>query len=181
MEVTHEGTKIVKNSKLQLLTSKFKEIRILEDENFNDFYAKLNDIVNSSFNLGEKVEDSIVVRKILRSLPERFLSNVTATKESKDLEAIKVEKLVGSLQTYESSLPQTRKCKSIAFKTMEEDQDDFSNIENLNDKDIELIARKFRKFLFNKRTNGKPKKGKVFLAKKSDSEKWNKDKPDQKR
>ncbi|KAG2674458.1 hypothetical protein I3760_13G136600 [Carya illinoinensis] len=66
LEVTHEGTRIVKNSKLQMLTSKFEEIKMLEDENFNDFYAKLNDVVNSRFNLGEKLEDSKIVRKILR-------------------------------------------------------------------------------------------------------------------
>jgi len=50
---TYEGTKAVKNSKLQRLTTSFKEIRMDEDESFNKFYAKLKDIVNSSFNLGE--------------------------------------------------------------------------------------------------------------------------------
>ncbi|KAG2675601.1 hypothetical protein I3760_12G012400 [Carya illinoinensis] len=140
LEVTHEGTRIVKNSKLQILTSKFEEIKMLEDENFNDFYAKLNDIVNSRFNLGEKVEDSRIVRKILRSLPERFRPKVTAIEESKDLDAIKVEELVGSLQTYESSLPQARKGKSIALKTIEENQDDFSDEENFNNEDIDLTC-----------------------------------------
>jgi hypothetical protein len=55
-----------------MLTSRFKEIRMLEDESFNEFYEKLNDIVNFRFNLVEKVEDSRIIRKILRSLPERF-------------------------------------------------------------------------------------------------------------
>ncbi|KAG2720351.1 hypothetical protein I3760_02G031800 [Carya illinoinensis] len=93
LDVTHEGTIIVKNSKLQMLTSKFEEIKMLEGENFNDFYAELNDIVNSRFNLGEKVEDSRIVRKILKSLPERFRSKVTAIEESKDLDEIRVEEL----------------------------------------------------------------------------------------
>ncbi|KAG2718398.1 hypothetical protein I3760_03G218400 [Carya illinoinensis] len=178
LEVTHEGTRIVKNSKLQMLTSKFEEIKMLEDENFNDFYAKLNDIVNSRFNLGEKVEDSRIVRKILRSLPERFRPKVTAIEESKDLDAIKVEELVGSLQTYESSLPQARKGKSIALKTIEENQDNFSDEENLNNKDIDLIVRKFRKFMFNKKYSGKEKGGREFSAKKNYFEKWNKEKSD---
>ena len=38
-----------------------------DDENFNEFYAKLNDIVNSTFILGEVYDQSKVVRKILRS------------------------------------------------------------------------------------------------------------------
>jgi hypothetical protein len=72
LKVTHDGTKSVKNSKLQMLTSKCKEIRMLEDESFDEFYAKLNDIVNSRFNFEDKMEDTRIVRKILRSLPERF-------------------------------------------------------------------------------------------------------------
>ena len=49
----HEGTKVVKINKLQELTTRFESIRMSEDESFNKFYAKLNDIVNYTFNLGE--------------------------------------------------------------------------------------------------------------------------------
>ena len=62
--------------------------------------AKLNEVVIGKFNLGEKTEDSKIVRKILRSLPESFRAKVTAIEESKDLNDIKVQKLIGSLQTY---------------------------------------------------------------------------------
>lgn len=48
LEVIHEGAKIVKNSKFQVLTSRFDEIRMKEDKTFDEFFAKLNDIVNSS-------------------------------------------------------------------------------------------------------------------------------------
>jgi hypothetical protein len=68
-EVTHEGIKMVRIPTLQMLTLRFKEIRMLKDESFNEFYTKLNDIINFTFNLGEKLEDSWIVRKILRSLP----------------------------------------------------------------------------------------------------------------
>ena len=71
-----------------------------EDESFDSFYSKLNEVVINKFNLGEKMEDSKVVRKILRSLPKSFCVKVTATEEGKDLDEIKVQELVGSLQTY---------------------------------------------------------------------------------
>ena len=51
-----EGTKAVKINKLQWLTSKFKSIKMFEDESFDEFYAKLNDIVNLAFNWGEVCE-----------------------------------------------------------------------------------------------------------------------------
>ena len=65
LETTYEGTKVVKTVKLQRLTSSFEEIRIEEDETFDEFYAKLKDIVNSAFNLGECIAESKIVRKIL--------------------------------------------------------------------------------------------------------------------
>ena len=52
-----------------------------------------------------KIEDAKVVRKILRSLPESFQAKVTTIEESKDLDEIKIQELIGSLQTYELRLP----------------------------------------------------------------------------
>ena len=53
LQTTYEGTKAVKDSKFQRLTTSFEEIEMEEDESFDEFYAKLKDIVNSSFNLGK--------------------------------------------------------------------------------------------------------------------------------
>ena len=86
LETTYEGTKAVKTVKLQRLTSSFEEIRIEEDETFDEFYAKLMDIVNSAFNLGESIAESKIVRKILRSLPERFYAKITVIEEVKDID-----------------------------------------------------------------------------------------------
>ena len=72
LQTTYEGTKAVKNSKLQRLTTSFEEIKMEEDESFDEFYAKLKDIVNSTFNLGETIPKPKIVRKVLRSLSERF-------------------------------------------------------------------------------------------------------------
>ena len=71
-----------------------------EDESFDEFYAKLKDIVNSTFNLRETIPEPKVVRKVLRSLPERFHAKITAIKESKDINSIPLMELVGKLQTY---------------------------------------------------------------------------------
>ena len=53
LQTTYEGTKAVNDSKLQRLTTSFEEIKMEEDESFDEFYAKLKDIVSSAFNLGE--------------------------------------------------------------------------------------------------------------------------------
>ena len=147
METTYEGTKKVKDTKLQMLTTRFEELKMSKDESFDSFYSKLNEVVVSKFNLGEKTEDSKIVRKILRSLPENFRAKVTAIEESKDLDDIKVQELIGSLQTYELSLPDQRKSKSLALKTVNErvvvhDSSDDDAVE----KDIAYLAKNFENF-----------------------------------
>ena len=59
-----------------------------EDESFDEFYAKLKDIINSAFNLGETIPEPKVVIKVLRSLPERFHVKITVIEESKDIDSI---------------------------------------------------------------------------------------------
>ena len=70
METTYEGKKKVKDTKLRMLTIQFEELRMGEDESFDSFYSKLNEVIIGKFNLGEKIEDSKVVRKIFHSLPK---------------------------------------------------------------------------------------------------------------
>ena len=93
----HEGTKVVNINKLQQLTTRFERIRMSNDGSFNEFYAKLSDIVNSAYNLGKIYDQPKIVRKILRSLNEDFIPKVTAIIESKDVDSIHVDELVGSL------------------------------------------------------------------------------------
>ena len=68
----------MKTNKLQQLTSRFESIRMADDETFDEFYAKLNDIVNSAFNLGEVYDQPKIVRKILKSLTKNFRPKVIA-------------------------------------------------------------------------------------------------------
>ena len=60
LETSYEGTKKVKDTKLQMLTTQFEELRMCEDESFDSFYSKLNEVVIGKFNLGEKMEYSKV-------------------------------------------------------------------------------------------------------------------------
>ena len=97
LETTYKSTKVVKTMKFQRLTSNFEEIRMEEDETFDKFYAKLKDIVNYAFNLGESIAESKIVRKILRSLLERFHAKITVIEEVKDIDQIPLIELVGNL------------------------------------------------------------------------------------
>ena len=65
-----------------------------EDESFDKFYAKLKDIVISTFNLEVTIPKPKIMRKVLRSLPKRFHAKITAIEESKDIDKIPLLELV---------------------------------------------------------------------------------------
>ena len=125
-----------------------------EDESFDEFYAKLKDIVNSAFNLGETISEPKIVRKVLRSLPERFHAKITAIEESKDIDKIPLTELVGNLQTYELGLiriGKTGKSKSVALKAKSNETNESSDDEDSKMKFY--ITRQFKKFM--KNANGR--------------------------
>ena len=157
----------MKDTKLQMLTTYFEKLKMNEDKSFDSFYGKLNEVVIRKFNLGEKTEDSKIVRKILRSLPENLPAKVTAIEESKDLYEIKIQELISSLQTYELSLPSQRKSKSLTLKTINERMDaQDSSDENEVEKEVAYLAKNFHKFLKFKRDEKSFKKGKFSNFKK---------------
>ena len=125
-----------------------------DDESFNEFYAKLKDIVNSAFNLGETIPEPKIVRKVLRFLLERFHAKITAIEESKDIDKIPLTELVGNLQTYKlglSRIGKSGKSKSMALKAKSSDTDESFNEEDSKMKSY--ITRQFKKFM--KNANGK--------------------------
>ena len=126
-----------------------------EDESFDEFYAKLKDIVNSTFNLEETIPEPNVVRKVLRSLSERFHTKIIVIEDLKDIDKIPLTKLVGNLQTYELGLTKIRKSsksKSMALKAKSSDTDKSSDDEDSKMKSY--ITRQFKKFMKNANARG---------------------------
>jgi hypothetical protein len=145
LETTYEGTKLVKSVKLQMLISRFEEIKMLENETFDEFYTRINDLRNSMVSLGKKVSVEKLIKKILRFLPERFKIKVTSIEESKDLDSMKIEELVGFLQTYEYSLLPDKKAKAMAFK--ETKRKVSLEVDSDNEEELALIANRINKLM----------------------------------
>jgi predicted Zn-dependent protease len=64
LKIAHEGTTKVKSARLQLLTTKFENLRTMEDESIQDYHLNILDIANS-LTLFEKTS-------LMRSLLEKF-------------------------------------------------------------------------------------------------------------
>ena len=81
---------------------------------------------------------------------------MTAITESKDVDSIPVNELVGSLQSYELDLPKTSKSKSMALNSIN-DVDASGFDDELSATEITYLAKNFRNFLRNnnRRARGK--------------------------
>jgi len=137
----------VKSLRLQLLTTKFENQKMMENENIQDYYLNILDIANSFDSLGEKISDEKLVGKILRSLPKRFDIKVIAIEEAQDIPSMKVDELIGSLQTFE--LANGYKKKNIAFVSNSNEEDvqcDMETDESTLDALVSL-GREFNKVL----------------------------------
>ncbi|GAV91750.1 zf-CCHC domain-containing protein/UBN2 domain-containing protein [Cephalotus follicularis] len=129
-----------------------------ENENISSMFARFTNIINSLQSLNKCYTNSEMVRKILRCLPKSWMSKVTAIEESKDLNTLPLEELLGSLMTHKMTIKnheddeeqdKTKK-KVIAFKSSTVDSS-----EEESDDEMALITRIFKKFLAKKKFGGK--------------------------
>ena len=65
-----------------MLTFKFEDLRMMENETIGDFNSRLCNISYKAFAFGEKYSSKKLVRKTLRSMPERFPYKVNAIEEA---------------------------------------------------------------------------------------------------
>jgi hypothetical protein len=98
---SYEGNEKVKDAKLQTHRRRFEQLRMNEDENISKFFLRVDEMVNAMRGLGETIDDSLLVQKILRSLPERFNPKVSAIEEMSELKTLSLDQLLGTLTAYE--------------------------------------------------------------------------------
>ena len=94
------------------------------------------------------VKSMINLKLLGRSLTEDFRPKVIAITESKDVDSIPIDELVGSLQSYELDLPKTSKSKSMALKSVD-DVEVGGFDDELSATEIAYLTNNFRNFLRN--------------------------------
>jgi hypothetical protein len=97
----YEGDTKVKVAKLQTYRGQFKQLKLKEDEDIIAYFLRFDEIVNAIVGLGEEIEESVIVQKILRSLPMRFNPKISSLKERSDLDSISMDELHKIFTAYE--------------------------------------------------------------------------------
>jgi hypothetical protein len=122
--------------------------------------------MNAIIGLGEEIEESAIVQKVLRSIFMRFNPKISALEERSDLNSISMDELHGILTAYEMRTElENPDVKEAAFKASKrskqkkKEQEEYSNSSDVSEDDEEVAN--FVKRL-NKGTNGRYR-GKIPL------------------
>ena len=123
LKSVYEGDEKIKEAKLQTHQSQFEMLKMNKDENIDAYMLRVNEVVNAIRGLGEEIKEPALVKKILRSLPPRFDSKVSAIEEAKDLNVFNMDELQGSLTAYEMRIGKTKPTeKEAPFKAHKKEQ-----------------------------------------------------------
>jgi hypothetical protein len=155
----YEGDTKVKAAKLQTYRGQFEQLKMKEDEDITAYFLRVDETMNAIIGLGEEIEESVIVQKILRSLPMRFNHKISALEERSDLDSISMDELHGIFIAYEMKTEQENPdVKEVAFKASKRskqkkrEQEEYSSNSDASEDDEEVAN--FVKRL-NKGTNGR--------------------------
>ena len=176
LEVTHQGTSAMKETKIQIYSTQYENFKMKADETIANMYTRFTTITNGLNSLGKVLTQKDMVTKILRSLTKAYQGKVVAIQEAKDLSTLPLEELIGSLMNHEIFMSAQeeeeveKKKKTIAFKSSssraisEDDEDSVcSDME-----DLALFTKKYKKFMkFKKNFEKKPYRGNDSKERKS--------------
>lgn len=95
-----ESSTSVKMTNMRILTTKFENLRMREDETISSFHGKIGEISNEVQALDDPISNERLVSKFVRSLPERYNIKISSREEVKDVSTLELSQLVSVLTTF---------------------------------------------------------------------------------
>jgi hypothetical protein len=143
---SYEENEKVKDVKLQTYRLKF-ELKMNEDEKISNYFLRVEELVNAMKGLGEKFDESLLVQKILRSLPDKFNSKVSAIEELSDLKTMSIDQLLGTLTAYEMRINKDKSStREASFKV---DKNTDSKLDDIEAKFVRRLKKGSGKYQWN--------------------------------
>ncbi|CAJ2659626.1 unnamed protein product [Trifolium pratense] len=157
LQVHHEGTSHVKETRIDIGTNKFETFEMIENETIDEMFSRFTTIINELRSLGKTFSTNDRIRKLLRCLPVTWRPMVTAITQTKDLKTLPIEDLIGTLKAHEVILQgdkPLKKEKTIALKASQKDisflEDDSKELEPTQEEaegELALISGKIQRML----------------------------------
>ncbi|GKB91790.1 zinc finger, CCHC-type containing protein [Tanacetum coccineum] len=95
---------LMQKARSQTLRSELESLKMRESETISGFASKLSSIRAKFRNLRSTLETKIIVRKLLNSVPKKFLPIVETIEQYQDLDEMSFEEAVGRLTAFEERI-----------------------------------------------------------------------------
>ena len=107
IKVLYLGADLVQKARLQTLRSEFETLKMKENETISDFSGRLGSIRARFKNLGSTLKDKTIVRKLLNSVPKKFLPIVATIEQYSEIDTMPFEEAVGRITAFEERIKST--------------------------------------------------------------------------
>ncbi|KAD4586052.1 hypothetical protein E3N88_23653 [Mikania micrantha] len=104
LRVRYLGAYRVQKARIQTLRSELEMLKMKKSEKIDEFSGKLSAISTKIKSLGSNLEDEVVVRKLLNSVPKKFLQIFASIEQYSEIEHMSLEEAVGRLKAYEDRI-----------------------------------------------------------------------------
>ncbi|KAL8155751.1 hypothetical protein AgCh_000962 [Apium graveolens] len=99
-----QGADRVKQARVQTLKKDFRSLHMKDTEMLDDFYLKINGLVRNKGSLGEEMNESYLVKKLLRAMPSKFLQILSTIEQFGSIKTMSIEEEVSSLKAHEEHM-----------------------------------------------------------------------------
>nr|GEZ12421.1 zinc finger, CCHC-type [Tanacetum cinerariifolium] len=82
----------------------FNTLQMKDDDTMDAFTAKLNGYATKAKKLGKTLDESLLVRKLLDSTPDRFIQIVASIEQTSDLDNITLDEITGKLKAFDEMI-----------------------------------------------------------------------------
>jgi uncharacterized lipoprotein YehR (DUF1307 family) len=139
----YEGDPKVKQVKLQRHRAEFENLKMNEKEDIATYLLRVDEVVNAIRGLGEDLDESLVVQKVLRSLLLKYDAKVSAIEETRDLTKMTMDELHGTLMEYDmrTGIESDQTNNEVSFKAINKTKYKDNDL----DEEIENFIRRLQK------------------------------------
>nr|GEU64129.1 zinc finger, CCHC-type [Tanacetum cinerariifolium] len=104
IKVKHIRADLVQKARLQTLRSELETLKLKPNESANEFAGKLSSIQAKFKSLGGTLKDNVLVRKLLNSVPKKFLPIVASIEQYQKIDTMQFEEAVERIIAFKERL-----------------------------------------------------------------------------
>ncbi|XP_076896938.1 uncharacterized protein LOC143550093 [Bidens hawaiensis] len=104
INVRYVGEDRVQKARLSTLRNELDMLKMKENETVNEFASNLTSIRAKFRTLGSNLKDKVIVRKLINSVPKKFLPIIAPMEQYSDIDSMSFEEAVGRIKTFEERL-----------------------------------------------------------------------------